>query len=598
MNLNNVLISNEKNELIYIGTGLPTGVLRSDMSNPLGYSSGQMMADDCFLLFLPDASALSDDERKKIQCASGAILPEQGCVILIAVYRNLDAEYLLKTFSESDFVQQFLLDTVFYSHEIVVEQLRNSSGQIRIRVDSQEIQSTTDGIAAVIFHEKGIRYFRTENAKSSNISIGEILDGAKFPAFWDQQRMYSDPIPMAEAINPEFLHAIKALEEGEKKVCVSTESGNYIIEGLSMSPFLRGRKAWVVHTEKNLMSLMSSSSEAYTMLQRGSLTEDFSGGYTFGLWGQDENICRIRLLLQKGAVTNTTILLTGESGTGKTYLAREIHKYSRRNDKPFVYVNCAAIPYNLLESELFGYEEGAFTGAKKGGRQGYFQMAEGGTLFLDEIAEVPLTLQGKLLEAIQSKTFFPVGGNKKVSADVRIIAATNKKLEEQVAKKRFREDLYYRINVFPIDVPPLRDRMDSIGGIVAELLPQICERLGVGPQIASAQAMKKIRSYHWPGNIRELENILEKACILSDGKVILAEDIDILLKKKDDGEGEKAGATLKARRADFEKKVIEEALRRNKGSRTAVAKELGIGRTCLYEKMDKYGIANEERTAE
>lgn len=139
--------------------------------------------------------------------------------------------------------------------------------------------------------------------------------------------------------------------------------------------------------------------------------------------------------------------------------------------------------------------------------------------------------------------------------------------------------------------------MDSIGGIVAELLPQICERLGVGPQIASAQAMKKIRSYHWPGNIRELENILEKACILSDGKVILSEDIDII-KKKDDGEGEKVGATLKARRADFEKKVIEEAIRRNKGSRTAAAKELGIGRTCLYEKMDKYGIVNEERTAE
>lgn len=597
MNLNNVLISNEKKELIYIGTGLPTGVLRSDMSNPLGYSSGQMMADDCFLLFLPDASALSDDERKKIQYASGAVLPMQGCVVLIAVYRNLDAEYLLKTLAGADFTQQFLLDTVFYSHEIVVEQLKNSSGQIRIRVDSQEIQSTADGIAAVIFHEKGIRYFRTENAKTSSISIGEILDGAKFPAFWDQQRMYSNPTPMTEVINPEFLHAITALEKGEKKVRVSTESGNYIIEGLDMSPFLRGRKAWVIHTEKNLLSLMSSSSEAYDMLQRGLLAEDFSGGYTFGLWGQDENICRIRKLLQKGAVTNTTILLTGESGTGKTYLAQEIHKYSHRNDKPFVYVNCAAIPYNLLESELFGYEDGAFTGAKKGGRQGYFQVAEGGTLFLDEIAEVPLTLQGKLLEAIQSKTFFPVGGNKKVSADVRIIAATNKKLEEQVTKKRFREDLYYRINVFPIEVPPLRDRMDSIGGIVAELLPQICERLGVGPQIASAQAMKKIRSYHWPGNIRELENILEKACILSDGKVILSEDIDII-KKKDHGEGEKIGATLKARRADFEKKVIEEAIRRNKGSRTAAAKELGIGRTCLYEKMDKYGIVNEERTAE
>ena len=296
-------------------------------------------------------------------------------------------------------------------------------------------------------------------------------------------------------------------------------------------------------------------------------------------------------LLQKSSVTNTTILLTGESGTGKTFLAGEIHKASRRNNGPFVHVNCAAIPYNLMESELFGYEEGAFTGARKGGKKGYFEMAFGGTLFLDEIAEIPLQLQGKLLEVIQSKTFYHVGGTRQIISDVRLVAATNKNLKEMVREKRFREDLYYRINVFPINIPPLRERKESLYSIIMDLLPDVCNRLGIEPLILSSQAYKKISQYQWPGNIRELENILEKAAILSDGKIILADDILL-------SEGLTTflaePVTLQEVRDNAEREAIINALRLFQGDKIKAAKYLDIGRTNIFEKIKKFHIKIDE----
>ena len=312
---------------------------------------------------------------------------------------------------------------------------------------------------------------------------------------------------------------------------------------------------------------------------------------TFSLWGIDEKINTIQFLLQKSCRTDVTIMLTGESGTGKSYLARKIHESSRRSQKKFVPVNCAAIPYNLIESEMFGYEEGAFTGARKGGHEGYFRIADGGTLFLDEITEIPISLQGKLLEAIQNKHFFRVGGTEKVQADIRIIAATNKDLKELVAAKEFREDLYYRLNVFPIEIPPLRQRIDSLEYIIADILPELSYRCNVNPLILGTDALQKLKAYAWPGNIRELSNVLEKAIILSDGKVILEEDI--MLPENHCMAEER---TLKERKEAFEKALILEALQTCNYERNKTAALLGIGRTSLFEKMRKYDVLTGEET--
>ena len=251
-----------------------------------------------------------------------------------------------------------------------------------------------------------------------------------------------------------------------------------------------------------------------------------------------------------------------------------------------MHINCAAISYNLLESELFGYEEGAFTGAKKGGKSGLFDMAYGGTLFLDEIAEIPLTLQGKLLEVMQSKTYFRVGGTKKREIDVRFIAATNKDLEQMVKDKCFREDLFYRINVFPIEIPPLRDRIESIHAIVSDILPEICERLEIEPVIIDYEALEKIKSYSWPGNIRELENVLEKAAILCDKKIVPSENIII----PDSREYETKLKTLRELREECEIEAIRNAVCIYRGDKFKAAKHLGIGKTSMFDKIKKYGI--------
>jgi transcriptional regulator with GAF, ATPase, and Fis domain len=226
------------------------------------------------------------------------------------------------------------------------------------------------------------------------------------------------------------------------------------------------------------------------------------------------------------ADTDTPVLILGETGTGKERLARAIHRWSKRADHPFVSINCAAIPAGLLESELFGHVRGAFTGAARD-RAGRFQMANGGTLFLDEIGELPTDLQAKLLRALQEGTFEPVGSDKTIRVDVRILAATHVDLARAMAERRFREDLYYRLSVFPIALPPLRQRLDDLAFLVSSLLADQARRTGRKGMKASADALEKLAAYPWPGNIRELANLLERATITASGKVLHASDLDL-----------------------------------------------------------------------
>lgn len=306
--------------------------------------------------------------------------------------------------------------------------------------------------------------------------------------------------------------------------------------------------------------------------------------------GDSNEIQNVKKLAFKASKTNSNVLILGESGTGKSLLAEAIHMNSNRSKKPFIHVNCGSIPSNLLESELFGYEKGAFTGAKDDGKLGMFELANGGTIFLDEIGEIPLQLQVKLLQVLQDKSFYKIGGKKKITVDVRIIAATNKNLEEEMINGRFREDLYYRINVFPIWIPPLRDRKQDIYSLVQTMLPSICKRIGCKNKRISGEALNILTKYNWPGNIRELENILERAVNIADGNTILSRYLAIKEKicMNDDNNSEIKPLSDIVKEA--EKLAIEQALHKCKGNKKLAMKILGISKTTLYEKIKKYNI--------
>lgn len=313
--------------------------------------------------------------------------------------------------------------------------------------------------------------------------------------------------------------------------------------------------------------------------------------------GSSREILEAIRVAERASQTRSTVLLLGESGTGKGLFARAIHQNGTRCDGPFVQVNLAAIPASLVESELFGYEEGAFTGAKKNGKPGLFQLANGGTIFLDEIGEMDPLLQAKLLHVLQDNRVHPVGALKDVELDVRVIAATNRNLEEEVRRGTFREDLFYRLNVISLQVPPLRDRRTDIPEIVQALLPQIGKKVGKDIRQVHPEALQVLTGYNWPGNVRELENVLERAGNLAEGDVIGPEYLPKAIREASAGQVEVASSgqaevaeTLKSALEAAEKQALAAALKASGGNRTRAMRILGVGRTCFYEKLEKYGL--------
>jgi DNA-binding NtrC family response regulator len=297
---------------------------------------------------------------------------------------------------------------------------------------------------------------------------------------------------------------------------------------------------------------------------------------------------RVRWLVGEVAPTEATVLISGESGTGKELLARYIHLVSPRRNGPFVAVNCAAIPENLMESELFGHERGAFTGASAT-RQGRFELASGGTLMLDEIGEMVLPMQVKLLRVLQERSFQRVGGSREIHANVRILAATNRDLAQEIVTGRFREDLFYRLNVFPVTLPSLRDRRDAID-LLADFFVRLHAR-SMGKRVTgiTLSARKALRAYNWPGNIRELQNVMERAVILARGEVTIAE-LPELLRLAANGLLPEESGLLK----EVERQAILAALKATAGNRRLAADRLGISRRTLQYRLKEYGLPDEE----
>jgi PAS domain S-box-containing protein len=313
--------------------------------------------------------------------------------------------------------------------------------------------------------------------------------------------------------------------------------------------------------------------------------------YTFdSIIGKSDAIKTLKREALKAAANNFPVLITGESGTGKELFAQAIHHASARRLHPFVRINCAAIPRDLLESELFGYEKGAFTGAKAEGKPGKFELAHAGTIFLDEIGDLPAEMQPKLLRAIEDKEFERVGGTKIVRSDFRVVAATNQHLESMLATGRFRKDLFYRLNVISLQIPPLRDRPSDILAISDHFLEQTAKEANLEGLSIDKEAERALRAYAWPGNVRELTNVLERSVSALEGKTIRLADLPFYVPRGTRPTDPRQPTSLREMQARAERDAIWTALKEADFQKARAARILGIHRTLLYKKMRKYGL--------
>ncbi len=348
-----------------------------------------------------------------------------------------------------------------------------------------------------------------------------------------------------------------------------------------------------IDRDKLLISIRNGVEQTNLLLENKEIKKSISD--TGEILGQSKPIKNILELIEKVAPTETRVLVTGENGTGKELVAKAIHRQSARKDKPFIEVNCAAIPNELIESELFGHEKGSFTGAIQQ-RIGKFELANKGTIFLDEIGDMSLQAQAKVLRAIEDSKIERVGGTRKIEVDVRIVAATNKNLKEEIEKGNFREDLFHRLNVIPINIPPLRERTDDIPLLVKNFADDISNKHKKPPVKFDDDAIKYLQSLPWSGNVRELKNAVERIIILIDGKIISKKDIEFLFSPSKSSIDNiiDASNSFQEFKEKAEKAFIIRQLNSNDWNISKTAEVLEIQRSHLYNKMKKYGIEKEE----
>ncbi len=391
----------------------------------------------------------------------------------------------------------------------------------------------------------------------------------------------------------EFLHSAKRLQPA-LPVIVMTAYGSVetAVEAMKagasdyvLKPFSLAEMRMAVEKELDVRRLRE---------ENRSLREALGQRYSYpNVVARSAKMQEVLALVDRVATTPSTVLLGGESGVGKDLIARIVHQRSNRAAGPFIKINSTAIPENLLESELFGYEKGAFTGAASS-KPGKFELADKGTLFLDEIGDVPPATQVKLLRVLQEREFERLGGTRTVKVDVRLIAATNRDLRAALEDGTFREDLYYRLNVVPIDIPPLREHKEDIPDLVKLFLTRFCQSSSPDkPLSISAAALEQLNEFHWPGNVRELENVIERACALARGPVLEPSDIHLDTARAKSHAGSAAllpeGKTLDA----WEDEIIREAYRRANGNKSQAARLLGLSRNALRYRLEKIGIADE-----
>ncbi|WAA10470.1 sigma-54 interaction domain-containing protein [Fervidibacillus albus] len=440
------------------------------------------------------------------------------------------------------------------------------------------IHSSNDAISVVDEHGKGLlinpAYTRLTGLKESDV-YGQ-------PATID--------ISEGESMHYHVLKTKKPVRGVKMKVGPKKREVIVNVAPIIVDNKLKG-SVGVIHDMSEIKSLMAELKKAKERIR------SLEAKYTFDdIIGHSEQMMIAKEQAKIGAKTPATVLLQGESGTGKELFAHAIHNESDRKYNKFVRVNCAAISDTLLESELFGYEEGAFSGAKRGGKKGFFEEANNGSIFLDEIGEMQLSTQAKLLRVLQEKEIIKVGGTKPIPINVRIIAATNKNLEREVVKGTFREDLYYRLNRIPIHIPPLRDIKEDLPALCEKIIDKINRDYGRKVNGITTEAIDYLSTYDWPGNVRELENILGRAIIFMGYNESLIDIYhlptlnDLTKSMRTEQSLAKGGKTLSELLSQYEKKIISETLKKYDGNKTKAAKELGISIRNLYYKINKFSI--------
>jgi two-component system response regulator AtoC len=445
----------------------------------------------------------------------------------------------------------------------------------------------------IVDDEKLVRDFLQETLKRKNYDVQSVDSGQKaFQALREKQfDLVITDMKMPDYSGLDVLKKTKELSPGTIVVIITAYgSVENAVEAMKLGAFNYLIKPF---TPDTIEAVLEKAQEHLSLVDENAyLRQQISGNSPRGaptVIAESEVMRAILRDAERMAQSNANVLITGESGTGKEVIAHLIHHYSPRANRPFIKVNCAAIPETLIESEFFGHEKGAFTGAATMHR-GRFELANGGSLLLDEITEVPLGLQAKLLRAIQEQEFERVGGSKPIKVDVRIISTSNRSMQETFEKNKLREDLYYRLNVMPIFLPPLRERKDDILPLADFILLKLCQDNHKEKITLSKEARERIYAYAWPGNVRELANILERAVVLNTSGTIAAEHLHIVPVPLPPGGfpfSSNEGMTLQ----ELEKKLIIETLQKMNNNRTKTAEKLGISVRTLRNKLQEYNLA-------
>ncbi len=517
-------------------------------------------------------------------------------------------------FKVTEILNQFGITNIFTGNEITEKEI--SLKQKKIIVESYNFSTFDENDYKGLIFKEIIDIEETkseiEELKLGLSSMKDILDNAYQGIVlindegkiikWNYEKLFGikeeDVLgkPVEDVIENTRLHIV--LKTGNKELYdIQRIQGHDMIA--SRTPIIKdGKVIGAVGTvlfkdvkEVKDLATRLKILENTVSIYKNEIGKMYCANYTFDdIITKNKKMIAIKNIAFKAASSSSTILIEGESGTGKEFFAHAIHDASSRRKSPFVRINCAAIPHELLESELFGYESGAFTGAKKEGKMGKLELANGGTVLLDEISSLPFSMQAKLLRVLEEREFERIGGNEGIKIDIRVIACTNEGLEKLVEKGLFRQDLFYRLNVVEIKIPPLRERMDDLETLCEDILTKQLEA-GLNHKKVTDKAILAMRLYDWPGNVRELRNVLERASNISMGNYVSMQHLPDFISNKLVMESKKSSnKQLKDKIAEAEINAIISALRASKGSRTEAAKKLGIHRTALYKKLSGYGI--------